>query len=130
MRRRRGRRLRESPGARDASLPMRLPQALARRDFALFVLVILTMNLASQMIAVAIAWQVYDVHHRPFDLGLIGLLEFAPVLVLAIPGGQLVDRVSRRAVLVASIALLVATAAGLIAVSASGAHVLWPFLLL
>jgi MFS family permease len=108
----------------------RLPPALARRDFALFVLVVLTMNLASQMIAVAIGWQVYDVHHRAFDLGLIGLLEFAPVPLLAIPGGQLADRVSRRLVLAASLLLLIGTAAGLIVVSASGARELWPFLVL
>jgi len=108
----------------------RLPPPLRRRDFALFALVVLAMNLASQMIAVAIGWQVYDVHHRAFDLGLIGLLEFAPVALLAIPGGHLADRVSRRLVLAASIVLLLATAAGLIAVNAAGAHALWPFLVL
>jgi MFS family permease len=109
---------------------MRCPPALRRRDFALFVLVVLTMNLASQMIAVAIGWQVYDVHHRPFDLGLIGLLEFAPVPLLAIPGGALADRVSRRLVLALSIVLLLGSAGGLIAVSAVGPHQLWPFLVL
>jgi hypothetical protein len=69
----------------------RLPPALQQRDFGLFVVVVLAMNLASQMIAVAIGWQVYDVNHQAFDLGLIGLLEFAPVFVLAIPAGQLTD---------------------------------------
>ena len=60
---------------------------------------VLAMNLAEQMLAVAIGWQVYSIHHRAFDLGLIGLLEFAPVFLLAIPAGTLVDRVSRRLVL-------------------------------
>jgi MFS family permease len=100
------------------------------RDFALFVVVVLAMNLAEQMIAVAIGWQVYSIRHQPFDLGLIGLLEFAPVFLLAIPAGMLVDRVARRLVLAASMTLLIAIAAGLIVVSAAGAHVLWPFLLL
>ena len=108
----------------------RLPRAMHSRDFALFVVVVLSMNLAEQMIAVAIGWQVYSIHHRPFDLGLIGLLEFAPVFALAIPTGTLVDRVSRRLVLAGSTALLIAIAAALIVVSASGAHALWPFLLL
>jgi len=111
-------------------LLQRCPPALRRRDFALFVLVVLTMNVASQMIAVAIGWQVYDVRHRPFDLGLIGLLEFAPIPLLAIPGGALADRVSRRLVLAGSVALLLGTAAGLAAVSATDAHELWPFLVL
>jgi MFS family permease len=108
----------------------RLPRATHGRDFALFVVVVLAMNLAEQMIAVAIGWQVYSIRHHAFDLGLIGLLEFAPVFLLAIPAGMLVDRVSRRFVLAASTALLIAIAAGLIAVSAAGAHTLWPFLLL
>jgi hypothetical protein len=88
------------------------------------------MNLAEQMLAVAIGWQVYDVHHRAFDLGLVGLLEFGPVLLLALPGGHLADRVSRRLVLAVSLALLCGVSAALIAVSAAGARELWPFLLL
>ena len=106
------------------------PRALRQRDFAVFVAVVLAMNLATQMIAVAIGWQVYDVHHRAFDLGLIGLLEFGPVFLLALPGGQLADRVSRRLVLSLSIVLVAGIAAGLVVVSAAGARVLWPFLVL
>jgi MFS family permease len=108
----------------------RLPPALRRRDFALFALIVLASGLGSQMMAVAIGWQVYDVHHRAFDLGLVGLLEFAPVLVLAVPGGHVADRLPRHLVLAASLALEAATAAGLIVVTASGAHALWPFLAL
>jgi MFS family permease len=112
------------------SVRRRLPAAAQERDFGLFVVVVFAMNLASQMIAVAIGWQVYDVNHQAFDLGLIGLLEFAPVFILAIPAGQLSDRFSRRLVLAAALALLVAVATALIVVSASGAHRLWPFLVL
>jgi len=108
----------------------RLPRALHGRDFALFVVVVLAMNLANQMIAVAIGWQVYGIRHRAFDLGLIGLLEFAPVFALALPAGALADRVSRRLVLAAASALLIAVAAALIVVSEDGAHTLWPFLAL
>ncbi|MGH2849438.1 MAG: MFS transporter, partial [Solirubrobacteraceae bacterium] len=119
-----------------ATLPARIPRlrflpaALHRRDFALFVGVVLAMNFGSQMIAVAIGWQVYDVHHRAFDLGLIGLLEFGPVFLLALPGGQLADRVSRRLVLGLALVLLLGIASALIVVSIDGAHVLWPFLVL
>ena len=108
----------------------RLPRAMHGRDFALFVVVVLAMNLAEQMIAVAIGWQVYSIRHHAFDLGLIGLLEFAPVFLLAIPAGMLVDRISRRLVLAASMALLIAIAALLMLVSATGARSLWPFLAL
>jgi hypothetical protein len=82
------------------------------------------------MLAVAIGWQVYDVHHRAFDLGLVGLLEFGPVLLLALPGGHLADRISRRLILAVSLVLLGGVAGALIAVSAAGARQLWPFLVL
>jgi MFS family permease len=106
----------------------RLPGAMHNRDFALLVLGSLMTSLATQMIAVAIGWQVYDIHHRPFDLGLVGLLEFGPVFVLALPAGALTDRVSRKLMLAAAAILLAAIAAALILVSNDGAHQLWPFL--
>jgi hypothetical protein len=48
---------------------------------------------------------VYAIHRNPFDLGLIGLAEFVPLPILALPAGQLADRLPRR--------LVVATALGL-----------------
>ena len=50
---------------------------------------------AMQMASVAIGWQVYEIRHRAFDLGLIGLAEFLPVPLLALPGGHLADRFPR-----------------------------------
>ena len=112
------------------SVRRRLPRALHGRDFALFIVVVLAMNVASQMIAVAIGWQVYAVRHRAFDLGLIGLLEFAPLFLLALPAGALADRLPRRLVLACACTLMIAVAALLIVVSEDGAHTLWPFLAL
>ena len=50
------------------------------------------------MLAVAIGWQVYAIHHNPLDLGLVGLMEFLPLPILALPAGQIADRLPRRAV--------------------------------
>ncbi len=44
------------------------------------------------MVEVAVGWQVYAIHRSAFDLGLIGLAEFVPLLVLALPAGHLADR--------------------------------------
>jgi MFS family permease len=60
---------------------------------------------ANQMLLVALAWQMYDLTASPWDLGLVGLVQFAPALVLTIPAGQLVDRVDRRLVLGFSLGL-------------------------
>jgi predicted MFS family arabinose efflux permease len=82
------------------------------------------------MVAVAVGWQVYAIHRHALDLGLIGLLEFAPLPLLALPAGQLADRFPRRLLYAASIGLTGAIAAGLLVVTLSGASELWPFLLL
>ena len=75
-----------------------LPPALAHRDFRRLWSSMLCSSLAMQMAAVAIGWQVYSIHHSAFDLGLIGLAEFVPVPLLALPAGQLADRLPRIAV--------------------------------
>ena len=62
-----------------------------------------SMRFAENMIAVAVGWQVFAIHKDPLDLGLIGLAEFVPLLVLALPAGHLADRLPRR--LVAALAL-------------------------
>jgi MFS family permease len=108
----------------------RLPAALRNRDFAIFWLVALAGGLATQMIAVAVGWQVYAIHRHALDLGLVGLLEFAPLPLLALPAGHLSDRFPRKLVYAVSLLLTGAISAGLLAVTLGGASDLWPFLVL
>jgi MFS family permease len=82
------------------------------------------------MVAVAIGWQVYAIHHSAFDLGLIGLCEFVPLLLLALPVGQLSDRVSRRGLYAVALALSAAVTFLLLVITVHGATQLWPFLAL
>jgi MFS family permease len=88
------------------------------------------MGLGGQMVAVAIGWQVYEIDRDPLDLGLIGLAEFLPLPLLALPAGHLADRLSRRLVFAGSLALLMIVTALLIVVTLAGASELWPFLAL
>ena len=88
------------------------------------------MALANQMVVVAVGWQVYDIHQDPLDLGLVGLAEFVPLPLLALPAGQLADRMPRRIVFAASIALSAVVTALLLVVTIAGADELWPFLVL
>jgi hypothetical protein len=50
-----------------------LPTALRHVDFRRLWISMLCSGFAMQMAAVAIGWQVYEIHHSAFDLGLIGL---------------------------------------------------------
>jgi hypothetical protein len=82
------------------------------------------------MVAVAVGWQVYAIHHDPLDLGLIGLAEFLPLLLLALPAGQLADRFPRKFVYAASVVIAAGVNAVLLVVTIAGATELWPFLAL
>jgi MFS family permease len=68
--------------------------------------------MAAQMLAVAIAWQVYDLTDSAFDLGLVGLIQFVPVVLLGLLIGHVADRYDRRRiVLICEIAQAGAAAA-------------------
>ncbi len=118
------------PGRRRRGWLERLPPALRRRDYALLWAAMLAQGLGLQMAAVAVGWQVYEIRNSPFDLGLIGLAEFAPLLLLALPAGHLADRFSRRLMFAGATALTILVALGLLVVSLNGATKLWPFIVL
>ena len=75
---------------------------------------------ANQMLLVALGWQMYDLTGSALDLGFVGLLQFIPTLAFTIPAGQLADRVDRRIVLGASLAVQGLTAAVLTWASFTG----------
>ncbi|MCB1997819.1 MAG: MFS transporter [Burkholderiaceae bacterium] len=61
---------------------------------------------AGQMLMVAVGWQIYDLTGSAWDLGLVGLLQFLPALLLALPAGQLIDRWHRGRILASCMAVL------------------------
>jgi MFS family permease len=56
-------------------------------------------TIASEMQAVAVAWQVYGITHRPLDLGLVGLAQFLPGIFLFLLAGHTADRLLRQRIL-------------------------------
>lgn len=50
---------------------------------------------ANQMLMLGIAWHMYDITGSAWDLGLVGLFQFIPALLMALPAGQLIDRLHR-----------------------------------
>jgi len=73
---------------------------------------------------------VYDLTHDPMSLGWIGLVQALPVLLLAVPGGQLADRFDRRRLLMLTLALNTLVTAGLLAVTYHQGRVSWIYALL
>ena len=106
------------------------PPALRHADFRRLWTSILCSGVALQMAQVAIGWQVYSIRHNAFDLGLIGLAEFAPVPLLALPAGQLADRLPRVGVVMVTSFGDALVAGLLLVVTLNGAHELWQFVAL
>jgi MFS family permease len=101
--------------------------AFRERDFRLYWLAVLVEAVAMTMMQVAIGWQVYDITGDPLDLGLIGLLEFLPLLLLALPAGQMADRFPRRLLVGLMLGIDAAVAVSLLLLSASGPSSVWPY---
>ncbi len=72
-----------------------LSQLFAQRRFMRFWLARISGTTANQMLMVAVAWQMYELTESAWDLGLVGLFQFVPALLLTLPAGQVVDRVRR-----------------------------------
>lgn len=62
-------------------------------------------TLAFQMVGVAVGWQIYDITKSAFNLGLVGLAQFFPLVLFMLVVGHAVDRYDRRAVASASEAI-------------------------
>jgi len=79
---------RETDTAADARAAFRYP-AFLRFQLARFCIVV-----ATEMQAVAVGWQVYEITKRPLDLGLVGLAQFLPGIVLfLVPGTWRIDSI-------------------------------------
>jgi MFS family permease len=76
---------------------------------------------ATQVVSVAVGWQIYDLTRNPFDLGLVGIVQFAPSLLLVLVTGSVADRFGRRLIMglaafleaVCALAILILTMRGL-----------------
>jgi MFS family permease len=106
----------------------RFGPAMEVRDFRRWFYASFGMNTALQMIEVIIGWSVYSHQQSALDLGWIGLAEFIPLFVLALPAGQIADRFPRRYVLACANVLGVGVGLGLVVITVAGVHAAVPYL--
>ena len=82
---------------------MRFPaglRALEHRDFRLFISGQLISQIGSWMQSVAQSWLVLELTNSPFKLGLIGALQYGPMLCLSFVAGAIADRLPKRRVII------------------------------
>ncbi|WP_313070805.1 MFS transporter [Melaminivora sp.] len=70
--------------------------------FTAFLIARVVAVVATQVQAVVVAWQVYDLTREPLALAWVGLAQFLPMLGLLLPAGDLIDRFDRRRILATS----------------------------
>ena len=75
------------------------PVAFTYPAFTLYQVARFCIVLATEMQSVAVGWQVYEITKRPLDLGLVGLAQFLPGILLFLVSGHAADRYDRRRVL-------------------------------
>jgi MFS family permease len=95
-------------------------------NFRRFLLARFLAQSAGEMQAVAVGWQVYGITHRPLDLGLVGLAQFLPGVLLFLFAGQTADRFPRERILQICFAAFAVVSAMLAALSSHGLSAVWP----
>ena len=112
--------------ARDSYAAFRLP------NFGRFIVSLLAMSMGSQVQAIVVSWQIYQVTRDPLALGLVGLAEVVPYVSVALLAGHVVDRGDRRQISLWSLAVLVAAAVTLfvLALVWPTPRVVWPYYLI
>lgn len=77
-------------------------------------------SFAAQVMSVAVGWQIYDLTRDPFDLGLVGIIQFLPSLLLVLVTGTAADRFGRRLIMGTSSLVEAACAIALLAFALHG----------
>ena len=99
---------------------------MAHPGFVRFLSARLAVSIAVQMQTVAVGWQIYSITRDPLDLGLIGLSQFLPFVLLVLPAGHVADRRNRARILSLCFSLELLCAILLLAFTLSGLAVAWP----
>lgn len=102
------------------------PYAILRnRDFSLYLVARFVAALGQQMLTVAVGWELYERTHSALALGLVGLTQMVPMVLLILPAGHVADNHDRKGTILAMVLLAALSSLGLTLSSALQADVIW-----
>jgi MFS family permease len=78
--------------------------ALIHAEFRKYIIARFFFIMVLTMQATLISWKVFEITHDPFSIGLIGLVEFVPAVIMAIYSGYIIDKSDKKKLLHLSIA--------------------------
>src|SRR6476469_9326467 len=96
--------------------------AFRHADFSLYEVERFLIVAALEMQSVAVGWQVYEITRKPLDLGLIGLAQFLPGMLLFLVSGHVADRFDRRKVVTLCYCGFAVSSALLLTLAWQGSH--------
>lgn len=97
-----------------------IPEQLLTRNVVFYLASRFAGGTAMTMLRAAIAWHVYSLTGSPFHLGLIGVVQFVPVLGLTLVGGAVADSFERRRIIMVAQVVPLLCALALVATSLGG----------
>jgi MFS family permease len=109
------------PVAQDAYASLRFP------EYRAFLASMGGVFVATQIQSAVLGWQVYALTGDPLSLGLVGLAEALPFLALTLVGGWAADRLDRRWLSLASLAVVAGSGLVLLLLSLGTPRSPWPF---
>jgi MFS family permease len=95
-------------------------------NFRYFMTARFLVTASSEMQSVAVGWQIYSLTHRPMDLGLVGLAQFAPGILLFLVAGHAADRIARNRILRTCYGAFSICSLLLLAITFHGLTTVWP----
>jgi MFS family permease len=92
-------------------------QSLRLRDYRLLLIGNFIAAMGEQMLTIAIGWELYERTSSAFLLGMVGLVQVFPALILSLYAGHIADRFNRKLIIVLTQVVLILASLGLTALS-------------
>ena len=103
---------------------------LQNRDFLLYLIGRFIASLGQQMLTVAVGWELYERTHSALALGLVGLTQMVPMILLILPSGHVADSYNRKRIILLTVLVIALASFGLTAISWLRADVFWIYMCL
>lgn len=113
-----------------ASLSGTVFASLKHRDFRIFWIGQCVSLMGTWMQRTALVWLVYTITNSPFKVGLVGVAQYLPILLFTLFSGAIVDRFSKRRLLIVTQSLLMLQALALALLTFFHCEQYWLLLLL
>lgn len=78
---------------------LKIPSVLNNRSLLILLTARISTSIAFQMLTVAVGWQIYSITQMPIYLGLVGLVQFLPMVLLTLVVGYVADRYNRKLII-------------------------------